>query len=317
VDTVGVAGFEPTAPRSQSGCATKLRHTPWQRESRRLLTAAGRRRSGRLRAGDETTPAALPRRDDGRRAGPVGPARAPRSPAGGDGPRPGTTWGPPPGPRRRRGPAEDLAHAMQPCGQRAGELDVVMALADRVITLDQRARLYPQSQQSSVMRAFSGSTGVPSPSGWPTYRATSPEPTVDPVTSWSAPCRYCSSGRPAGAAVTTEQGGFAPMPVPGDLLSLTCWQAEIATEPATVPDANLDRSLLVRLADDLLPLGRIEVPGASALWLDLGRGRGLRPAHRLRRDARPLARARLGLAELLARAAPTPRSRRSRRRLAP
>ena len=25
---VGVAGFEPTAPRSQSGCATKLRHTP-------------------------------------------------------------------------------------------------------------------------------------------------------------------------------------------------------------------------------------------------------------------------------------------------
>jgi hypothetical protein len=79
------------------------------------------------------------------------------------------------------------------------------------------------------------------------------------------------SGRPAGAAVTTEQGGFAPMPVPGDLLSLTCWQAEIATEPATAPDANLDRSLLLRLADDLLPLGQIEVPGASALWLDLGR----------------------------------------------
>src|SRR5439155_24747129 len=26
--TVGVAGFEPTAPRSQSECATKLRHTP-------------------------------------------------------------------------------------------------------------------------------------------------------------------------------------------------------------------------------------------------------------------------------------------------
>jgi hypothetical protein len=79
--------------------------------------------------------------------------------------------------------------------------------------------------------------------------------------------------RPASrrAAVTTEQGGFAPMPVPGDLLSLTCWQAEIATEPATVPDANLDRSLLVRLADDLLPLGQIEVPVASALWLDLGR----------------------------------------------
>ncbi len=25
---VGVAGFEPTAPRSQSECATKLRHTP-------------------------------------------------------------------------------------------------------------------------------------------------------------------------------------------------------------------------------------------------------------------------------------------------
>src|SRR4051812_15069726 len=32
---VGVAGFEPTAPRSQSGCATKLRHTPWRPESRR------------------------------------------------------------------------------------------------------------------------------------------------------------------------------------------------------------------------------------------------------------------------------------------
>ena len=29
-----MAGFEPTAPRSQSGCATKLRHTPWRTESR-------------------------------------------------------------------------------------------------------------------------------------------------------------------------------------------------------------------------------------------------------------------------------------------
>jgi hypothetical protein len=29
-DLVGVAGFEPTAPRSQSECATKLRHTPSQ-----------------------------------------------------------------------------------------------------------------------------------------------------------------------------------------------------------------------------------------------------------------------------------------------
>src|SRR4051794_27851855 len=29
--SVGVAGFEPTAPRSQSECATKLRHTPWRR----------------------------------------------------------------------------------------------------------------------------------------------------------------------------------------------------------------------------------------------------------------------------------------------
>ena len=27
-DLVGVAGFEPTAPRSQSECATKLRYTP-------------------------------------------------------------------------------------------------------------------------------------------------------------------------------------------------------------------------------------------------------------------------------------------------
>ena len=27
-ELVGVAGFEPTAPRSQSECATKLRHTP-------------------------------------------------------------------------------------------------------------------------------------------------------------------------------------------------------------------------------------------------------------------------------------------------
>src|SRR3954451_9919623 len=36
---VGVAGFEPTAPRSQSGCATKLRHTPWPPESRCLAAA--------------------------------------------------------------------------------------------------------------------------------------------------------------------------------------------------------------------------------------------------------------------------------------
>jgi hypothetical protein len=28
IHLVGVAGFEPTAPRSQSECATKLRHTP-------------------------------------------------------------------------------------------------------------------------------------------------------------------------------------------------------------------------------------------------------------------------------------------------
>ncbi len=31
LDLVGVAGFEPTAPRSQSECATKLRHTPSHR----------------------------------------------------------------------------------------------------------------------------------------------------------------------------------------------------------------------------------------------------------------------------------------------
>jgi hypothetical protein len=31
VHLVGVAGFEPTAPRSQSECATKLRHTPLHR----------------------------------------------------------------------------------------------------------------------------------------------------------------------------------------------------------------------------------------------------------------------------------------------
>src|SRR3712207_7473890 len=31
--TVGVTGFEPAAPRSQSGCATKLRHTPWRGEA--------------------------------------------------------------------------------------------------------------------------------------------------------------------------------------------------------------------------------------------------------------------------------------------
>src|SRR3954452_10611122 len=43
---VGVAGFEPTAPRSQSGCATKLRHTPWRPESRRTMAP----RSGDLRA---------------------------------------------------------------------------------------------------------------------------------------------------------------------------------------------------------------------------------------------------------------------------
>ena len=33
-EAVGVAGFDPTAPRSQSGCATNLRHTPWRAECR-------------------------------------------------------------------------------------------------------------------------------------------------------------------------------------------------------------------------------------------------------------------------------------------
>src|SRR3954468_9175444 len=47
---VGVAGFEPTAPRSQSGCATKLRHTPWRPESRRRLGRGGR--AAAVTAGD-------------------------------------------------------------------------------------------------------------------------------------------------------------------------------------------------------------------------------------------------------------------------
>src|SRR4051812_14915923 len=43
---VGVAGFEPTAPPTQSGCATKLRPPPWRPESRRTMAP----RSGDLRA---------------------------------------------------------------------------------------------------------------------------------------------------------------------------------------------------------------------------------------------------------------------------
>src|SRR4051795_1822391 len=43
---VGVAGFEPTAPRSQSGCATKLRHTPWRPESRRTAARPDARPGG-------------------------------------------------------------------------------------------------------------------------------------------------------------------------------------------------------------------------------------------------------------------------------
>src|SRR5690606_25137074 len=39
--SVGVAGFEPTAPRSQSECATKLRHTPWRGASVRVSRPAG------------------------------------------------------------------------------------------------------------------------------------------------------------------------------------------------------------------------------------------------------------------------------------
>src|SRR3954470_9502404 len=64
---VGVAGFEPTAPRSQSGCATKLRHTPWRPECRR--TTAPRSRDLRARRTH-----ARPMRPDG--AGSV-PAEAP------------------------------------------------------------------------------------------------------------------------------------------------------------------------------------------------------------------------------------------------
>src|SRR3954451_895687 len=41
---VGVAGFEPTDPRSQSGCATKLRHTPWRTESRGTVHRPGHER---------------------------------------------------------------------------------------------------------------------------------------------------------------------------------------------------------------------------------------------------------------------------------
>src|SRR4051794_40934894 len=85
---VGVAGFEPTAPRSQSGCATKLRHTPWRPECRR--TTAPRSRDLRARRTH-----GRPMRPDG--AGSV-PAEAPTSgpyprpvtcstPAGGGAPR--------------------------------------------------------------------------------------------------------------------------------------------------------------------------------------------------------------------------------------
>src|SRR3954464_9299162 len=67
ITEVGVAGFEPTAPRSQSGCATKLRHTPWRPECRR--TTAPRSRDLRARRTH-----ARPMRPDG--AGSV-PAEAP------------------------------------------------------------------------------------------------------------------------------------------------------------------------------------------------------------------------------------------------
>jgi hypothetical protein len=49
---VGVAGFEPTAPRSQSECATKLRHTPG---ADRLSVRAHGSAAGSLPRGTLTT----------------------------------------------------------------------------------------------------------------------------------------------------------------------------------------------------------------------------------------------------------------------
>ena len=50
-DLVGVAGFEPTAPRSQSECATKLRHTPSTCAPRVAVGAVGSPRGAADRPG--------------------------------------------------------------------------------------------------------------------------------------------------------------------------------------------------------------------------------------------------------------------------
>ena len=44
LDMVGVVGFEPTAPCSQSRYATELRHTPWPRAKYLAACTASRRR---------------------------------------------------------------------------------------------------------------------------------------------------------------------------------------------------------------------------------------------------------------------------------
>jgi hypothetical protein len=50
--SVGVAGFEPAAPRSQSECATKLRHTPLP--TQRVVRARSVPRDAKLCAGPVT-----------------------------------------------------------------------------------------------------------------------------------------------------------------------------------------------------------------------------------------------------------------------
>jgi tetratricopeptide (TPR) repeat protein len=201
----------------------------------------------------------------------------------------------------------------------SGSFEVAMELVDRAAALTQQTQLYTRSWQDLVMRAFI----------WidqgclPERLAEMPTDVAGPdggsgdvlVTALS----LLQSGRPAdAAAVMAGQGGFEPLPMQWDWLSLTCWQAVIATELASA-GADVDRSLLERLAGDLLPFARqIAIQGGigalGPVGLYLGRveaaaGRTedaethLREAIALaeRHGFRPpLARARLALAELLA-----------------
>ena len=237
------------------------------------------------------------------------------------------------------GDAEDLAAAWELAGRHelplihaqlvsmqaaramlAGSFDLAMELIDRASALNQRTQLYTQSWQEVVMRAFVWIDQGCLPERMASVSPDAAGPDGGGGDTLLTTLTLLQAGRPVeAAAVMAERDAFARMPMQWDWLSLTCWQAQIASDLAVFPEVRLEEGLLDRLADDLLPFaeqlaiqGGIGALGPVGVYLgrvEAAAGRRESAEAHLRESIEvaerhgfrpPLAKARLALAELLA-----------------